>query len=325
MAVYTGTYTDRGGFLDALRSVAANLTDWTINDWDSTNQEYLSLQYDDPTHGHTLYWNFHQYSTTIYSNLSTGWDVAKRRHTYQTHPGAVSEDLGHADSYSYVNLFRVRDEGAVTGYTAITDGHYIAFIIEQTPGVFTHIFIGRGEGAGVKANYVFFSTAWDTSTNYASNAYDTNNDWLGGGSDTIEQLMFLDKGDGVLLGASTYASGPRRIKLGQATDIHKVNTYHRWNYVGLSGGMPSQRIYLHPLTIDVETIDGPPGYINRCGAVPNTFFTNCKDIEPGATVDFAGENYMVFPIRSKQANRDYDPAEGERDNSFLWAYAYKVV
>lgn len=336
MPVETGTYTDRSGFFQTLHDFADNALypNFSVHDWDSTNQTYLTIKYIDPDFGHTLYYNFYDYTTNYFTfSVTSGWSASRRTSYHLAHPGNAYSGVEDSNTYAYSNCWEIsRTQGTVTGYTLITDGHYCAIITELTPGVYTHFVFGRSTDGPGNATYCAITQRWDTGSSYIGEAYSGRHGCLGGEGYSHQYItLFFDAGDGVLRRSTSYPSasngGSHRLYslwgMSQIFSTSSSSNKSRYPFLWSQfPGEPANRTYLVPVPI-MLTYTAPTNHYNRAGYYPGFALSNCKYVNPGDTVNYGGEDYLVFPLRKKNVSRD--TGNGGADSSHFLAYAYKVV
>lgn len=330
MPILTGTYTNRAGFLSTLHAFASDAAypNFSVHDFDTTNNLYLTIKYIDPDYGHVLYYNFYSNNST-YMNMSVSkdWSSSYRTSTSLAHPGNAGTGVaGYA--YGYTRAYLFGDQGTVTGYTLITDQHYVAFIVEVTPGVYAHMLFGRNTGGPSRATYVMTASHWSTTGTTPSDVSHSYNTGLcgGGGQNGQYDTLFVDKGDGVLVGFTSYTSAPYVWRTAALFNLVFTTSgnFNRALYPNLLAqfpGQPAGRSFLVPLVYNGQ-LTAPSGMLNRLGYAPGVALTSIKYANPGDTVNYGGEDYLVFPVRAKGLYYSYGDS---RPNSWDVAYAYKVV
>lgn len=330
MPILTGTYTNRVGFLQVLKDFGDNpaYPNWVTHSSDgTTTSNYVALKYTDPDYGNVLYYNFMIYSNLVHMNITTDWSTSWKNDYRLAHPGNTFNGTA-GQNYCYTRVYNIRDEGTVTGYTLITDGHYIAMIVEHTPGVYSHMVIGRNSGGPSRAVYACTATGWYDSAQ--GDSTDNNHSWLGSSSSSTAYThqFVVDPGDGVLRGCNNYNTSVTHQAFDSSNLYYIFEGYqsasalHTFLYSRFPG-VPANRNFLVPIPL-LARINAPAGgYYNRCGYVPGVAMTSIRYNNPGDTISVGSEDYLLFPMRSK--SNSWDITSDSVPNSYDFAYAYKVV
>ena len=325
MAYTTGTATNASGVLDAIRLFAISIG-WTIDRYASYSAGY-ELTIHNPNDTTPVYYNW-------YSDDSNGIIWGKPSTGYSSSLHWYNQTGSYYTAYSSNYAVRCNDllGGPFVGHHLFSnaDADYIHMVIEVSTGRYTHMGMGvmNKFGAYTGGQYMY-GLYWYL------NAINASGDWMSlnhrvpfdtGSNSTPNGFVRFDDGEGLTSGNTTSTGPWQYMDNGNpSSGLENILCHPR-----SSGGYYQQQIYtrspayfnsMAPLIFPLSFTKNSTGNVVCLGQPMGLAFVNMKYIEPATTIQYGGNDWMLFPLKQKGRQ-----IAGDSTPFSLWfGHAYKVI